>query len=246
MFDLTGKNALVTGASGGIGGAIASQLHKAGANIVLSGTNKERLQAKAIELGDRCKILTANLSDKGQVQQLAKDADAAFDGGLDILVCNAGITRDGLAMRMSDEDWQDVIDVNLSSVFYLIRSTLKGMFKKRGGRIINIGSVVGTSGNPGQINYCAAKAGVIGLSKSLAIEAAPRGVTVNVIAPGFIATAMTDKLNEKQSEAILQKIPAGRLGASDDIAAAALYLASNEAAYVTGQTIHVNGGMLMV
>ena len=246
MFNLQGKNALVTGASGGIGGAIANALHKAGANIVLHGTNQERLQKKADELGDRCAILTANIGDKEALAKLAEDANTAFEGGIDILVCNAGITRDGLAMRMSDDDWQDVIDVNLSSVFYLTRAFLKTMAKKRKGRIINVGSVVGSSGNPGQINYCASKAGVIGLTKAAALEGASRGITVNVIAPGFIKTPMTDKLNEKQVDAVMSKIPAGTFGTGEDIAAATLYLASDEAAYVTGQTLHVNGGMLMV
>ncbi|MCB1398888.1 MAG: 3-oxoacyl-ACP reductase FabG [Rhodobacteraceae bacterium] len=245
MFDLTGKCALVTGASGGIGGDIARALHAAGATVILSGTREAPLRALADELGARSHVVTANLSDPASVEALPKAAaDAA--GGLDILVNNAGITRDGLLMRMSDEDWQSVIDVNLTSSFRLMRGVLRGMMKARWGRIINITSIVGQTGNPGQGNYSAAKAGLVGLSKSLAQEVASRGITVNCVAPGFIATAMTEKLNEEQKAKISGQIPAGRMGTPDEIAAAVLYLASPEAGYVTGATLHVNGGMTMV
>ena len=245
MFDLTGKCALVTGASGGIGGDIARALHAAGATVILSGTREAPLRALADELGARSHVVTANLSDPASVEALPKaSADAA--GGLDILVNNAGITRDGLLMRMSDEDWQSVIDVNLTSSFRLMRGVLRGMMKARWGRIINITSIVGQTGNPGQGNYSAAKAGLVGLSKSLAQEVASRGITVNCVAPGFIATAMTEKLNEEQKAKISGQIPAGRMGTPDEIAAAVLYLASPEAGYVTGATLHVNGGMTMV
>ena len=245
MFDLTGKCALVTGASGGIGGDIARALHAAGATVILSGTREAPLRALADELGARSHVVTANLSDPASVEALPKAAaDAA--GGLDILVNNAGITRDGLLMRMSDEDWQSVIDVNLTSSFRLMRGVLRGMMKARWGRIINITSIVGQTGNPGQGNYSAATAGLVGLSKSLAQEVASRGITVNCVAPGFIATAMTEKLNEEQKAKISGQIPAGRMGTPDEIAAAVLYLASPEAGYVTGATLHVNGGMTMV
>jgi 3-oxoacyl-[acyl-carrier protein] reductase len=244
MFDLTGKTALITGASGGIGGAIATALHRAGATVALHGTRREALDTLAAQLGQRVHVLPANLSRPEEVEQLAKDAEAAM-GGLDILVNNAGITRDGLVMRMKDEDWDAVIAVNLTAAFRLCRAAIKGMMKRRSGRIVNITSIVGVTGNPGQVNYCASKAGMIGMSKSLAQEVASRGVTVNCVAPGFIATAMTDELNDDQKGRILQSIPLGRMGSSEDIAASVLYLASAEAAYVTGQTLHVNGGMAM-
>jgi 3-oxoacyl-[acyl-carrier protein] reductase len=246
MFNLTGKTALVTGATGGIGASIARVLHGAGAAVAISGTRAAVLEELKASLGgERVHVLTCNLSDVAEVEKLAPAAESAM-GSLDILVNNAGITKDGLAMRMKDEDWQSVIDVNLTAAFRLSRAAMRGMMKKRWGRIVNITSVVGVTGNPGQANYVASKAGIIGLSKSLAQELASRNVTVNCIAPGFIATPMTDVLNEKQKEGILGRVPAGRLGTPDDIAAAALYLASEEAAYVTGQTIHVNGGMAMI
>jgi len=245
MFDLTGRKALVTGATGGIGEAVARTLHKAGAIVGLHGTRVEKLEALAGELGDRVKVLPANLSDRAEVKALAQKAEAELEG-VDILVNNAGITRDGLFVRMSDEDWDDVLEVNLGSVFRLTRELTHPMMRRRYGRIINISSVVAVTGNPGQANYIAAKAGVIGLSKSLAQEIASRNVTVNCIAPGFIESAMTDKLNDKQKEAIMGAIPMKKMGIGDDIAAAALYLASTEAGYVTGQTLHVNGGMAMI
>jgi 3-oxoacyl-[acyl-carrier protein] reductase len=245
MFDLTGKAALVTGASGGIGGAIARALHGAGATVGLSGTREAPLQELAAALGGRAFVLPCNLSDAAAVEALPKAAVEAM-GSVDILVNNAGITRDNLFMRMSDEEWQSVLDVNLTSSFRLCRGVLRGMMKARWGRIVNVTSVVGTTGNPGQGNYAAAKAGLTGMSKSLAYEVASRGITVNCIAPGFIATAMTDKLTDDQKAKILTQIPAGRMGAAEEIGAAALYLASVEAAYVTGATLHVNGGMAMV
>ncbi len=245
MFNLTGKTALITGASGGIGAAIAKALHAAGATIAISGTRVEKLEELKAQIGENVYVLPCNLSSAEDVEKLIPAAEAAM-GGLDILVNNAGITKDGLAMRMKDEDWQAVIDVNLTSNFRLARAAMRGMMKKRAGRIVNITSIVGVTGNPGQANYVASKAGVIGLSKSLAQELATRGVTVNCIAPGFIATPMTDVLNDKQKEAILAKIPAGRMGGPEDIAAAVLYLVSDEAGYVTGQTLHVNGGMAMI
>jgi 3-oxoacyl-[acyl-carrier protein] reductase len=245
MFDLTGKAALVTGASGGIGADIARALHVAGATVGLSGTRVEPLEALAAELGGRAHVLPCNLSVAEEVEGLVKRAAEAM-GAVDILVNNAGITRDGLVMRMSDEDWASVLDVNLTSTFRLCRAAVRGMIKARWGRIVNIGSVVGTTGNGGQVNYSASKAGLLGLSKSLAAEVASRGITVNVVAPGFIATAMTDKLNEEQKARILTAVPAGRMGEPAEIAAAVLYLASQEAAYVTGATLHVNGGMDMV
>ena len=244
MFSLEGKNALVTGASGGIGGEIAKALHQAGATVGLSGTRVEPLQALAAELGDRAHVLPCNLSDAEAVEALPKDAAAAM-GSVDVLVNNAGITRDNLFMRMSDEEWAQVIEVNLTSTFRLCRGVLRGMMKARWGRIVNISSVVGAAGNPGQGNYAAAKAGMVGMSKSLAYEVASRGITVNCVAPGFIATAMTDKLTDDQKAKINTQIPAGRMGTPEEIAAATLYLASPEAAYVTGATIHVNGGMAM-
>ncbi len=245
MFDLTGKAALVTGASGGIGAEIARALHAAGATVGLSGTRVEPLEALAAELGSRAHVLPCNLSVAEEVEALVKRAAEAM-GSVDILVNNAGITRDGLVMRMSDEDWASVLDVNLTSTFRLCRAAVRGMMKARWGRIVNIGSVVGTTGNGGQVNYAASKAGLLGLSKSLAAEVASRGITVNVVAPGFIATAMTDKLNDDQKARILTAVPAGRMGEPGEIAAAVLYLASQEAAYVTGATLHVNGGMDMV
>ncbi len=245
MFDLTGKTALVTGATGGIGESIARTLHARGATVTLSGTRQEKLDALASDLGERVYVAAANLSSREAVDGLVPAAEAAM-GGLDILVNNAGITRDNIFMRMKDDEWDQVLEVNLTSVFRITRAAIKGMMKRRYGRIIGITSIVGVTGNPGQVNYSAAKAGLIGMSKSLAREVASRNITVNTIAPGFIATAMTDELNEKQREAILQTIPAGRLGTSDEIATAALYLASTEAAYVTGQTLHVNGGMAMI
>lgn len=244
MFDLTGKTALVTGASGGIGAEIARSLHAAGAQVGLSGTRVEPLQALAVELGEGAHVLPCNLAIPEEVESLVKRATEAM-GTLDILVNNAGITRDGLVMRMSDEDWASVLDVNLTATFRLCRAAIRGMMKARWGRIVNIGSVVGTTGNGGQVNYSAAKAGLLGLSKSLAAEVASRGITVNVVAPGFIATAMTDKLNDDQKARILTAVPAGRMGSPQEIAAAVLYLASSEAAYVTGATLHVNGGMDM-
>ena len=245
MFDLTGKTALVTGATGGIGGAIAKALHGAGATVGISGRNEEKLKALADELGDRVFVLPADLSSDNAVTDLIAAADEAM-GQIDILVNNAGLTRDGLSMRMSDEDWQQVIDVNMTATFKLAKAVQRGMMKRRTGRIINIASVVGVTGNPGQCNYVASKAGMIGWSKAMAAEVASRGITINCIAPGFIATAMTDALNDDQKEKINATIPAGKMGTSEDIAAAALYLAADESGYVTGQTIHVNGGMAMI
>lgn len=245
MFDLTGKSALVTGASGGIGGAIARALHAQGATVGLSGTRTGPLEELASELGGRAHVLPCNLSDADALAELPKQATTAM-GSLNVLVNNAGITRDQLFMRMSDEDWDAVIAVNLTSVMRLSRGVLRGMMKARWGRIINISSVVGVTGNPGQGNYTAAKAGVIGMSKSLAQEVASRGVTVNCVAPGFIATAMTDGLTDDQKSKISANIPAGRMGTPDEIASATTYLASQEAAYVTGQTLHVNGGLAMI
>ena len=245
MFDLTGKTALVTGATGGIGNAIARALHKQGATVAISGTRREVLDALAGELKERVHVLPCNLSDKDEVEALVPASEKAM-GQLDILVANAGITRDNLFVQLRDEDWDQVIDVNLTATFRLARAATKLMMRKRFGRIIGITSVVGFTGNAGQVNYVSSKAGLIGMMKSIGQEYARRNVTANCIAPGFIATAMTDALNDKQKEAILGKVPAGRLGSPDDIAAAAVYLASNEAAYVTGQTIHVNGGMAMI
>ncbi len=246
MFDLSGKTALVTGASGDIGRAIAKALHGQGAKVALTGTRAEALNQLAGELGDRVHVVAANLSDPADTERLAKDAEAALGGQLDILVNNAGITKDGLLMRMKDEDWQAVIEVNLNAGMRLSRAALRGMMKRRYGRIIGISSVVGATGNPGQANYAAAKAGMIGFSKALAQEVASRGITVNVIAPGMIKTPMTDVLTEDQKNRMLERIPLGRLGTSDEIAAAAVYLASGEAGYVTGATLHVNGGMAML
>lgn len=246
MFNLSGKTALVTGATGGIGGAIARALHAQGATVVLSGTRESVLAELAAGLGERAVIAPANLSDADSVDGLVAAAEAAAGAPLDVLVANAGITRDGLILRMKDEDFEQVLKVNLESYFRLSRAAVKGMMKRRAGRIIGITSVVGVTGNPGQTNYAASKAGMIGFSKSLAQEVGSRGITVNCIAPGFIASPMTDVLNEQQRETILGRIPLGRLGTGDEIAAAAVYLASDEAAYVTGQTLHVNGGMAML
>ena len=246
MFDLTGKTALVTGASGGIGAAIARALHGQGASVVLSGTRAQALEALQAELGSRAFIATANLSDTASVEALPKAAEDAAGNSIDILVNNAGITKDNLFMRMKDEEWDQVIAVNLTAAFRLSRAVLRGMMKKRWGRIIQISSLVGATGNPGQGNYAAAKAGLVGMSKSLAAEVASRNITVNVVAPGFVQTAMTDVLDDKYKELIAQRIPVGRMGTPNEIAAATVYLASQEAAYVTGETIHVNGGMAMI
>jgi 3-oxoacyl-[acyl-carrier protein] reductase len=245
MFDLSGRKALVTGASGGIGEAIARILHSQGAIVGLHGTRVEKLETLAADLGDRVRLFPANLSDRNEVKQLAEKAESELEG-VDILVNNAGITRDGLFVRMSDDDWDQVLEINLGSVFRLTRELTHPMMRRRFGRIINITSVVGVTGNPGQANYCASKAGLIGFSKSLAQEIASRSITVNCVAPGFIESAMTDKLNDKQRDAIMGAIPMKRMGSGDEIASAVAYLASNEASYVTGQTVHVNGGMAMI
>jgi len=245
MFDLSGKTALITGATGGIGGAIAKALHAQGASVAISGRNEEKLNALAGELAERVHALPANLSDSEAITDLVSRAEKAL-GQIDILVNNAGLTRDNLSMRMKDDEWHDVLDVNLSAPFKLARAVQRGMMKRRNGRIINIASIVGVTGNPGQCNYVASKAGMIGWSKAMAQEIASRGITINCIAPGFIATAMTDSLSDEQKQRINERIPAGKMGMADDIAAAVTYLASNEAAYVTGQTIHVNGGMAMI
>lgn len=245
MFDLSGKTALVTGASGGIGGAVALALAARGARVALSGTRREALEAVAARLAAGTPVLPCNLADAAAVEQLAKDAEAAL-GSLDILVNNAGLTRDGLVLRMKDEDWQTVLDVNLGAAFRLSRAALRGMMKRRWGRIVNITSVVGVTGNAGQVNYAASKAGMIGMSKALAQEVASRGITVNCVAPGFITSAMTDVLSEEQKSRLLANIPLGRMGDADEVAAAVVFLASGEAAYVTGQTLHVNGGMAMI
>jgi 3-oxoacyl-[acyl-carrier protein] reductase len=245
MFDLTGKTALITGASGGIGAEIARALHGRGATVGLSGTRTEPLEALAAELGERAHVLPCNLSDMTAVEALPKQAAEAM-GSVDILVNNAGITRDNLFMRMSDEEWDSVIAVNLSATFKLCKGVMRGMMKARWGRIVNVSSIVGATGNPGQANYAASKAGTVGMSKSLAYEVASRGITVNAVAPGFIETAMTDKLNDEQKSGIMEQIPAGRMGTPKEIAAAVAYLASEEAAYVTGATLHVNGGMAML
>ena len=246
MFDLSGKTAMVTGASGGIGGAIAKTLHGQGAKVVLSGTRAEALEALRAELGEGAFIAAANLSDIASIEALPKAAEEAAGAGIDILVNNAGITKDNIFMRMKDEEWDQVIAVNLTAAFRLSRAVLRGMMKKRWGRIIQITSVVGATGNAGQGNYAAAKAGLVGMTKSLAAEVASRNITVNAVAPGFIQTAMTDVLTDQQKEMIGQRIPAGRMGMPGEIAAAVAYLASQEAAYVTGETIHVNGGMAMI
>lgn len=245
MFDLTGKKALVTGASGGLGEAITRMLHAQGAIVGIHGTREEKLNELAADLGERVMVFPANLSDRDAVKALGQSAEEKMEG-VDILVNNAGITRDGLFVRMKDEDWDDVMAVNLTAVFNLTREIAYPMMRRRGGRIINITSIVGVTGNPGQANYCASKAGLIGFTKSLAAEIAPRNVTVNCIAPGFIASAMTEKLNDKQKDAIMSAIPMKKMGEGDDIASAVTYLASDEAGYVTGQTLHVNGGMAMI
>jgi 3-oxoacyl-[acyl-carrier protein] reductase len=245
MFDLSGKTGLVTGATGGLGGAIARALHQQGAVVAVSGTRRDALDQLAGELKERVHVLPANLADKAEVEALVPQAEERM-GKLDILLINAGITRDNLLVQLSDEAWEEVITVNLAASFRLARAAIKGMMRRRFGRIIGMTSVVAVTGNAGQGNYAAAKAGMIGLIKSLAQEYAKRGVTANCVAPGFIATPMTDKLNDKQRDAILARVPAGRLGVAADVAAAAVYLASDEAAYVTGQTLHVNGGMAMI
>ncbi len=244
MLDLSGRTALVTGASGGIGSAIARRLHAQGAAVVLAGRRREALDALRDELGERARVQVAELADPQAAEQLGRAAET--DGGLDILINNAGLTRDNLALRLKDEDWQTVLDVNLSAGFRLIRSALRGMMKRRFGRIVNITSIVGVTGNPGQANYAAAKAGLIGMTKALAAEVASRGITVNCVAPGFIETPMTDALETAQRARLLERIPAGRLGTGADVAAAVAYLASEEAGYVTGHTLHVNGGMAML
>jgi 3-oxoacyl-[acyl-carrier protein] reductase len=245
MFDLSGKTALVTGASGGIGGAIARALHGAGAKVLLHGTRRDALETLAASLGDRAYVVASDLGDPAAADSLIKSADEAM-GQLDILINNAGLTRDMLAMRMKDEDWQKVIDIDLSAGFRLSRAALRGMLRRRWGRIISITSVVGTTGNAGQANYAAAKAGLVGMSKALAAEVAQRGITVNCVAPGFIATAMTDVLTPEQKERIATSIPMGRIGTPDEIACGALFLASDEARYITGQTLHINGGLAMI
>jgi 3-oxoacyl-[acyl-carrier protein] reductase len=245
MFDLTGKTALVTGSTGGIGGAIARAFHQRGATVAISGTRRDVLDALANELADRVHVLPCNLADKEEIEALVPKSEEAM-GKLDILVANAGITKDNLLVQLRDEDWDQVVAVNLTATFRLARAAVRGMMRRRFGRIIGVTSVVGVTGNPGQANYTATKAGLIGMIKSIAGEYARRGITANAIAPGFIATAMTERLNDKQREAILARVPAGRLGAGADVAAAAVFLASDEAAYVTGQTLHVNGGMTMI
>jgi len=245
MFDLTGKTALVTGATGGIGGAIARALHQQGATVALSGTRRDVLDRLSGELEGRTHVLPCNLGNKDEVEALVPKCEEVM-GQLDILVANAGINKDNLLVQLRDEDWDEVVAINLTANFRLARGALRGMMRRRFGRIIGIGSVVGFTGNPGQANYTATKAGMVGMIKSIAAEYAKRGVTANCIAPGLIATAMTDRLNDKQREAILSRVPAGRLGGGADVAAAAVYLASEEAAYVTGQTLHVNGGMAMI
>ena len=245
MFDLTGKTALVTGASGGIGGAIARALHRQGAAVMLAGTRQAVLEALATELGERAHVAVADLADPAAADPLVKRSEEAM-GKLDVLVNNAGLTRDGLALRMKDEDWQKVLDVNLTAGFRLARAALRGMMRRRAGRIIGITSVVGVTGNPGQANYAASKAGMVGMSKALAAEVASRGITVNCVAPGFIASPMTDALTPEQKERITAAIPIGRIGNPEEVAACVVFLASDEAAYVTGQTVHVNGGMAMI
>ena len=245
MFDLSGKTALVTGASGGIGGAIARALHEQGAAVTLSGTRADALEQLKSSLGERTHVVAAKMDDAADIDRLAKEAEAAM-GKIDILVNNAGITRDNLSVRMKDEDWEKVLQVNLTGTFRLTRAVTRGMMRRRHGRVVNITSIVGVTGNPGQANYAAAKAGLIGMSKSLAQELASRGITVNCLAPGFIATPMTDVLTDDQKKGILGRVPADRLGTPDEIAAGVVYLSSDEAAYVTGQTLHINGGMAMI
>lgn len=245
MFDLTGKKAVLTGATGGIGGAIAKALHGQGADVVISGTRKEKLEEIAGALGDRVHVMPCDLKDRKAVEKLGADAEAAL-GQIDILVNNAGVTGDNLFMRMKDQEWDDVIAVNLTSVFVLTRAAIRGMMRRRSGRVVNIASISGIFGNPGQANYAASKAGLVGMTKSLAREVSGRGITANCVAPGFIQSPMTDVLNEKQVTAIAQAIPAGKFGKPEDIAAAVVFLASDEAHYVTGETLHVNGGMIMM
>jgi 3-oxoacyl-[acyl-carrier protein] reductase len=245
MFDLTGQTALVTGASGGIGGAIARALHRQGATVTLSGTRADALEKLKGELGERVHVITARMDDAADIDRMIKEAEAAM-GKIDILVNNAGITRDNISMRMKDEEWEKVLQVNLTGTFRLTRAAMRGMMRRRFGRVINITSIVGVTGNAGQANYAAAKAGLIGMSKSLAQELASRAITVNCVAPGFIATPMTDVLTDEQKKGILGRVPADRLGTPDEIAAGVVYLASDEAAYVTGQTLHINGGMAMI
>ncbi|MGE0736497.1 MAG: 3-oxoacyl-[acyl-carrier-protein] reductase [Alphaproteobacteria bacterium] len=245
MFALTGKTALVTGASGGIGAAIAKTLHAQGATVALSGTRVDALEQVRAALGDRAHILPCNLSDSAATDALVGQAEKAM-GKVDILVNNAGLTRDMLSMRLKDADWQQVIDVNLTATFRLARAALKDMMRRRWGRIVNITSIVGVTGNPGQANYAASKAGIIGMTKSMAAEVASRNITINCVAPGFIKTAMTDALTEQQHKAILERVPSGRLGTAEDVAAGVAFLASEEAAYITGQTLHINGGMAMI
>jgi 3-oxoacyl-[acyl-carrier protein] reductase len=245
MFDLSGKTALVTGASGGIGGAIARALHRQGATVTLSGTRADALEQLKASLGERTHVVAARMDDAADIDRLAKESETAM-GRLDILVNNAGITRDNISMRMNDEEWEKVLQVNLTGTFRLTRAVMRGMMKRRFGRVVSITSIVGVTGNPGQANYAAAKAGLIGMSKSLAQELASRGITVNCVAPGFIATPMTDGLTDEQKKGILARVPADRLGTPDEIAAGVVYLASEEAAYVTGQTLHINGGMAMI
>jgi 3-oxoacyl-[acyl-carrier protein] reductase len=245
MFALSDKKVLVTGASGGIGGAIARAMHAQGATVALAGRKREALDALAADLGDRCHVIVGDLGDTASADAMLSAASDAMDG-IDVLVNNAGLTRDNLAMRLKDEDWQDVIDVNLTATFRLSRAVLRGMMKARWGRIINVTSIVGVTGNAGQANYAASKAGIVGMSKAMAAEVATRGITVNCIAPGFIATAMTESLGDEQTDKLTGAIPARRLGTPEDVAACAVFLASEEAAYVTGQTLHVNGGMAMI
>lgn len=246
MFDLTGKTALITGASGGIGASIAKSLHSQGAHVVLHGTRAERLETLKAELGDNASVAVANLSDREAVAGLVSTAETAAGAPIDILVNNAGITRDGLMMRMKDEDWDAVLEVNLTATMMLSRAVLRGMMKARWGRIISISSIVGATGNPGQANYAASKAGMVGFSKALAAEVASRGITVNMVAPGFIQTAMTDALTDDQKANLLRNVPAGKLGQADEVAASVSFLASVEAGYITGETMHVNGGMAML
>ena len=241
MFDLQGKKAMITGGSGGIGKAIAEAFIKSGSSVIITGTNESKLEQIKKELGDQCSYIICNLNDQNELNDLIK----SHCNDIDILVCNAGITKDNLLMRMSDSEWADVININLTSCFKLIKGSIRSMMKKRSGRIINISSVVASTGNPGQVNYCASKAGMIGMTKSVALEIASRGITVNCISPGFIATNMTDKLTDEQKSAIVNKIPCKALGKPEDIAAAAIYLASPAASYITGQNININGGMYL-